>query len=263
MAKIFLSVPILGRPDLKMMYSMYQAILSCKEHQVRVYFNQNDSLISRVRNVHISSFYNDYPDYDYFMSLDSDLEIVNAYPNNNIFNRLIAADKDFVGGLYAIKKPGVRRCSSITWDGKSPEFDSGLKEMRWLSSGCWCIKRSAVEKMVKAYPELTYDGDDNATGKKVYGLYIPFLYDLKEGDFPSIKLPFRKYLSEDWAACERWKDIGGKIYADTGIVLKHVGEHEYTLWDVDVVRTKNNPSQQSTLSMPTAGFDLGFTEQKK
>ena len=85
MAKIFLSVPILGRPDLKMMYSMYQAILSCKEHQVRVYFNQNDSLISRVRNVHISSFYNDYPDYDYFMSLDSDLEIVNAYPNNNIF----------------------------------------------------------------------------------------------------------------------------------------------------------------------------------
>jgi hypothetical protein len=42
MAKIFLSVPVLGRPDLKMMYSMYQAILSCAGHQVRVYFNQND-----------------------------------------------------------------------------------------------------------------------------------------------------------------------------------------------------------------------------
>jgi hypothetical protein len=61
--------------------------------------------------------------------------------------------------------------------------------------------------------------------------------------------------------CERWKDIGGKIYADTGIVLKHVGEHDYTLWDVDVVRTKNSTNQQSTLSMPTAGFDLGRDEQ--
>jgi len=199
MAKIFLSVPILHKPCLPMIYSMYQAILSCPEHKVRVYFNQQDSLISRVRNVHMSVFLNEFPECDYFMSLDSDIEVVNAYPNNNIFTKLIAHDKDFVGGLYAIKKPGVRRCSSITMDGKPPEFDKGLIEMRWLSSGCWCIKRSAIEKMVKAYPELLYQGDDNASGKDIYGLYIPMLYDLKEGDFPSIPLPFRKYLSEDWS----------------------------------------------------------------
>lgn len=250
MSKIFLSVPILGKPCLKMIYSMYQTILSCPEHKVRVYFNENDSLISRVRNVHMSVFYNDFPECDYFMSLDSDLEIVNAYPNNNLFSRLIAADKDFVGGLYAIKKPGVRRCSSITLDGSTPQFDTGLQEMRWISSGCWCVKRSVVEKMVKAYPELTYDGDDNATGKKIYGLYIPMLYDLKEGDFSNVKLPFRKYLSEDWSFAERWKNLGGQIYADTGIVLKHIGVHDYTLWDVEVVKTQKP-------NIPPPGFDLG------
>lgn len=248
--KIFLSVPILGKPCLKMMHSMYQAILSCPEHKVRVYFNENDSLISRVRNVHMSVFYNDFPECDYFMSLDSDLEIVNAYPNNNIFSRLIAADKDFIGGLYAIKKPGVRRCSSITLDGNPPQFDTGLQEMRWISSGCWCIKRSVVKKMINKYPELTYDGDDNATGKKIYGLYIPMLYDLKKGDFPNIKLPFRKYLSEDWSFAERWKNLGGKIYADTSIVLKHIGVHDYTLWDVEVVKTQKP-------NLPPPGFDLG------
>lgn len=253
MARIFLSVPILGKPCLQMIYSMYQAILSCPEHKVRVYFNQNDSLISRVRNVHMSVFLNEFAECDYFMSLDSDIEIVNSYPNNNIFSKLIAHDKDFVGGLYAIKKPGVRRCSSITMDGRPPEFDAGLTEMRWLSSGCWCIKRSAVEKMVKAYPELAYDGDDNASGKKIHGLYIPMLYDLKEGDFPNIPLPFRKYLSEDWSFAERWKTIGGKIYADTSIVLKHIGEHNYTLWDVEVVKTQKP-------NLPPPGFDLGLTK---
>ncbi len=197
----------------------------------------------------MSLFLQDFKDYDYFISIDSDLEIVNCYNTNNIFTKLISHDKDFVGGLYAIKKPGVRRSSSISWIGESPQFDTGLQEMRWLSSGCWCIKRSVIEKMASAYPELSYDGDDNATGKKIQGLYIPMLYDLKEGDFANIKLPFRKYLSEDWSFCERWKAIGGHIYADTSIVLKHIGKHDYTLWDVEVVKTQKP-------NLPPAGFDL-------
>jgi hypothetical protein len=240
MAKIFLSVPVLNRPELNMMYSMYQAILS--PHTVRVYFNENDSLISRVRNVHMSVFLNEYPDYDYFMSLDSDLEIMNVYPYNNLFSKLVAHDLDFVGGLYAIKQEGELKCSSVLLKADDNiSFDSGLKEMRWLSSGCWCVKRSVVEKMAKAYPELTYDGDDNATGKKIYGLYIPMLYDMQPQEF-NISKPFRKYLSEDWSYCQRWRDLGGRIFADTSIVLTHLGKKGYKLWNVaPVVQSKNPP----------------------
>ena len=263
MAKIFVSVPILGKPELKFMYSMYQATLSCPQHRVRVYFNENDSLISRVRNVHMSVFFNEFKDCDYFMSLDSDIEILNAYSNNNIFAKLVANDVDFTGGLYAIKKPDVRRCSSIAIDGTIPEFDTGLKEMRWLSSGCWCIKRSAVEKMVEAYPELSYDGDDNASGKLIYGLYIPMLYNIKTEDLSPEEIQNkhllranRKYLSEDWSFCERWKAIGGKIHADTSIVLNHIGKKDYTLWDLKVVKS-------SQPIPPPAGFDLENRETKK
>ncbi len=253
MPKIFLSVPILGRPELKFIYSMYQAILSCPQYKVRVYFNENDSLISRVRNVHMSVFLNDYKDCDYFMSLDSDIEILNAYPNNNIFAKLIGHNLDFVGGLYAIKKPDARRCSSILMDSSKPEFDTGLKEMRWLSSGCWCIKRNAVEKMIEAYPELAYDGDDNASGKIIYGLYIPMLYEFESKDLSpeetkEVKV-HKKYLSEDWSFCERWKAIGGKIYADTSIVLNHIGKKDYTLWDLKISKTQHPMP-------PPAGFDL-------
>ena len=243
MAQIFLSIPIMDKPELKMIYTLYRAISSSGKHQVRLFFNENDSLISRIRNVHISEFYHNYPECDYFMSLDSDLEIVNSFSDNNIFNKLVSHDKEFVGGLYAVKKPGVVRCSSIASSGVTPEFDSGLAEMKWLSSGCWCIKRSAVEKMVKAYPYLEYDGDDNVVGKKIYGLYIPMIYDLKEGDFPegyNIFLPFKKYLSEDWSYCQRWKAIGGQIFADTSIVLRHIGKIQYSLYNIDIIKKSDN-----------------------
>jgi len=246
MAKIFLSVPILDRPELKMIFSMYQAIQSCREHQVRLYFNENDSLISRVRNVHMSVFLNEYPDFDYFMSLDSDIESINCYPTNNIITKLVSHNLDFVGGLYALKQVGPPRCSSVAVDKTSDiKFNSGLKEMLWLSTGCWCIKRSAVEKMVKAYPELEYDGDDNMSGKKVHGLYIPFIADLEDNG-----IKFKKYLSEDWSFCRRWRDIGGKIYADTSIVLAHHGKIPYMLWNVEVVAKKRNVMPDAIPSLP-------------
>jgi hypothetical protein len=75
------------------------------------------------------------------------------------------------------------------------------------------------------------------------------LYDLKEGDFPNVKLPFRKYISEDWSCCERWKAIGGKIYADTSLALRHIGSYNYNLWELDVVKTQKP-------NLPPAGFDL-------
>jgi len=241
MAYIFLSVPILDRPEFKMIHSMYQAILSCKEHKVRLFVNENDSLISRVRNVHISMFLNEYKDCDYFMSLDSDIEVVNCFSTNNIFSKLIAHDKDFVGGLYALKQfDGPPSCSSIPLDGTDRAaipFDQGLIPMRWLSAGCWCIKRSAVEKMVEHYPELTYVGDDNVTGKPIHGLYNPDIFDIENAN---TKQTFRKYLSEDWSWCERWRNIGGEIYADTGIVLRHLGKIPYSLWNVEVVARKVN-----------------------
>ena len=60
MANIFLSIPILDKPEYRMIHSVYQAILSCREHRVRIFVNENDSLISRVRNVHMSLFYHEY-----------------------------------------------------------------------------------------------------------------------------------------------------------------------------------------------------------
>jgi len=268
-ASIFISVPILEKPEFKMMHSLYQSASTSGKHKCMIYVNENDSLISRVRNVHMSVFLNEFPECDYFCSIDSDIEIVNCFANNNIFNKLIEADKDFIGGLYALKQfENAPLCSSVPLDPainrSGIKFNSGIIEMLWLSSGCWMIKRSALEKMVQAYPELTYVGDDNMSGKKIHGLCIPAIFEMKD---PVTGNSFKKYLSEDWACCCRWKAMGGKIYADTSIVLKHLGKIPYSLWNVGVVAKKKAEVEQQKMKeiqcqiptlkdLPPVGFDL-------
>ena len=221
--KIFLSIPVADKPELKTLFSLYQAIGTCG-YEVKIYATEGDSLISRVRNSHLSVFLEEYKDFDYFFSIDSDLEILNKTYDDNIFKKLISHNEDFVGGLYALKDYNDEpKTSSMSLDGKNKiSYNVGLVEMEWLSSGCWCIKRAAVEKLIQSYPELVYDGDGLMSGKQVYGLYIPMLKTMENGK--------KKYLSEDWAFAERWRNIGGKIFADTTILLHHIGKYPYHLW---------------------------------
>jgi len=258
-----------------MIYSMYQAILSCREHKVRLFVNENDSLIPRVRNVHMSLFLNEFKECDYFVSIDSDIEIVNCFATNNIFTKLIAHNKDFVGGLYALKNANAPKpiCSSVPLDPKYDRmdipFNSGLIEMRWLSSGCFCIKREAAQKLVDKHPELTYVGDDNVTGKTIHGIYNPEIFEIED---KTTGKTFKKLLSEDWSMCERWRRDGGQIFADTGIVLRHIGKIPFSLWKVEIVARKMGDVTPQNLSpsdlkiqklkiedkpdIPDAGWDL-------
>ena len=215
-------MPVADKPELKTLFSLYQA-LGSSGCEVEIYATEGDSLISRVRNSHITIFLDEFKDFDYFISIDSDLEIINKFENDNIFKKLISHNKDFVGGLYALKNSQDEpQTSSLSLEGSNKlSYNTGLIEMEWLSSGCWCIKRSALERMVLSYPELVYNGDGSMSGKKVYGLYVPFIKEMEHG---------RKYLSEDWAFADRWRSIGGQIFADTSVILKHIGKYPYELW---------------------------------
>ena len=36
-----------------------------------------------------------------------------------------------------------------------------------------------------------------------------------------------RYLSEDYALCRRWRDIGGKVFVDLDTPLQHLGQMAY------------------------------------
>lgn len=121
MANIFLSIPVMDKPELRMIRSLYTAIQN-SNHKVYTCFSENESLIQRARNSHISTFLNDFTDFQYFMSIDSDIEILNCSKENNIFNKLIYSDKQFIGGLYSLKNPNETICSSIPVENKNIEY---------------------------------------------------------------------------------------------------------------------------------------------
>ena len=60
--------------------------------------------------------------------------------------------------------------------------------------------------------------------------------------------------------CARWKDIGGQIYADTSIVLKHIGKQAYSLWNVEVVSKPNDQAPQSQMSQQPQMPSINFTK---
>ena len=36
-----------------------------------------------------------------------------------------------------------------------------------------------------------------------------------------------RYYSEDWTFCENWRDIGGQVWVDKRVLLKHVGTYTF------------------------------------
>jgi hypothetical protein len=36
-----------------------------------------------------------------------------------------------------------------------------------------------------------------------------------------------RYYSEDWTFCENWRDMGGKIWVDKRVLLKHTGTYTF------------------------------------
>ena len=45
----------------------------------------------------------------------------------------------------------------------------------------------------------------------------------------------RRYLSEDYAFCKRWRDIGGKIHVYLPVVTVHHGSYAY-MYDSSIIK---------------------------
>jgi hypothetical protein len=228
--QIYVSTPVHYHAEPEFEASLAEAFRTSKKaRELGIVRNVSfgDSLIERVRNTHISDFL-ERKDCKWFISLDADLVLFNNKEGDNLIDIMVGHDLEFVGGVYPIKKMPIRPASVAMDAGghrKLFDPDAGLVEMRWLSTGCWCLRRDTVERMAEAYKELWYDGDgDVHGGKPLFGAYLINIIPI----FANGKL-FRKLPSEDWAFCHRWSQLGGKIWADPRIRLGHVGKFVYQM----------------------------------
>lgn len=89
---------------------------------------------------------------------------------------------------------------------------TGLIEVTDVGGAFTLITIECANRVRDAYPELAFAGDD---GRVEYAVYNPVVVA-------------RRYKSEDFAFCHRWRAVGGKIYVDPNVSLKHVGTHVWS-----------------------------------
>ena len=100
-------------------------------------------------------------------------------------------------------------------------MDNGVIEVSHAPTGCMLIKRKVIETMIEKHPELEIYQPTIINGKEVkkdnfYNLFDT-LHDVKT----------KRYFGEDFGFCQRWTDLGGKVYIYAMDYITHVGDHQY------------------------------------
>ncbi|WP_144150388.1 hypothetical protein [Paraburkholderia sp. BCC1885] len=189
--------------------------------------DSGESLITRARNQAVARFLLD-RSLTHLFWIDADI----GFSADQVF-RLLLADRDVVAGVYPIKRfdwpeqlpAGLTketfsqrylRYPVNAHDGASSEIDGdGFLEVSEAPTGFMCIRRSVIEAMVAQLPELRYvpDGPPDSPLRDLCYRFFDVMVEPATG----------RYLSEDYAFCRRWRDIGGRVFVDTQSKLSHQG----------------------------------------
>ncbi len=191
----------------------------------------HDALITRGRNTLISQFLS-VPEATHILFIDADIKF-----DAQQVTAMLAFDEELVAGIYPLKvmnwkQPGMDRArrgealetAPLEYVGNLCE-GAELERRGRFATGIWCgggfmlIKRSAILKMIAAYPDSRYRKSHafgNAAAEENY-LLFDCMIDKETG----------VYISEDFGFCQKWRDIGGKVWLDTEGQLTHVGLHNF------------------------------------
>lgn len=110
---------------------------------------------------------------------------------SDTLERLLSHNKDIVGGVYMTKyevqKPVVEYLNEKV----------GLFEVKAIGTGCLLIKTEVFKQLPQ--PWFKYEWYDNGMVKR----------------------------SHDWIFCEDSRNAGIKVWADSTLDIKHIGQYEY------------------------------------
>ena len=211
-------------------FQLQRAVRSMSNMDLKVELRDGDALITRAR-ANLMTIFLDDPAATHFLFVDADI----GFTPDQVF-RLIESGADVVAGVYPIKR--------VNWDkarraveSKRPNVAAaaldyvleindpdhvavvnGFTRVRYAGTGFLMIRRHVFEKMCAhpAYASLQFFREhslDALAGSPNRFALFECMIDPATGT----------YLSEDFAFCKRWTDIGGEIWADLQSRLDHVG----------------------------------------
>ena len=209
------------------LFKLQKRVRAYDDLDLKILFKDGDALITRARASLVAQFLDD-PDATHLLFVDAD---IGFEPEQVI--RLIECGADMCAAVYPIKRIDWDRVKTVieqarpnpaaatlkyVFEVEDPDAviaRAGFVKVRYAGTGFLMIRRHALERMCAHYPQLRYAGDHSmdaaSASNNRYALFDCMIDDTGT------------YLSEDFAFCKRWTDIGGEIWADLNSRLDHVG----------------------------------------
>lgn len=147
---------------------------------------------------------------------------------------MLAAEKDLIAGVCPLKRLDWEKIRQMALAGapdvqaaalgyvlrflpnaaNSVEVNDGIAQIAYAGTGFMLIRREVVQRVAEAHPELLATIDD---GERVAMVFEPMV-EAETGE----------HLSEDYAFCRRWRDLGGEVFGEVASRFTHVGPAAYT-----------------------------------
>jgi len=197
-----------------------KALRAYGDISLKVMFKDGDALITRARASLVAQFLDD-PAATHLLFIDADI----GFEPEQVL-RLVQCGTAMSAAVYPIKRIDWDRISSnlaaaalkyvIEVDNPDAVIcQNGFVKVRYAGTGFLMIRREVLERMCAHYPQLKYRRDHSldagTASENRFALFDCLIAD--DGT----------YLSEDFAFCKRWSDMGGEIWADLNSTLSHVG----------------------------------------
>jgi hypothetical protein len=183
----------------------------------------NESLISRARNTLTAKFLA-MPESSHLMFVDSD---IGWEPWHLLV--LLNRDVDVIGGLYPMKTMPIKWVvNGFTGAEEGPD---GLQEVSKAGTGFLLTKKHVFEKM-NSHPAVKQYKNDIGLDP-MYDQYLKTYFDTAVRQ--------NRYYSEDWTMCENWRDLGGKIWVDKRVLLRHTGTYTFCQENQDLLLNTIGP----------------------
>jgi hypothetical protein len=246
MNKVFIGTPCYGGMITADYFkSCMQLVALAASEKIELQFGTigNESLITRARNTLVQLFMDG--DYTHLLFIDADL----AFNPESVI-RMLQFNKDVVTGVYPRKtidwikvKKRLKENPEMSEDEllasslqynlnvKNPdkiEVQEGFIEVMDGATGFMLIKRNVFERMATTYPELKFIPDQhiNQSHDKEFEYHKTSKWNYTFFD-TMIEPRSKRYLSEDYAFCRLWQNMGGKIYSDILSGMTHYGNYSF------------------------------------
>ena len=254
--KICIATPMYGG-NAKSTYvaSVYEliAVLNQRGHQVFQTVITNESLITRARNTLVHEFLK--TDGDALLFIDADHGFKAAE-----VAQMIESGKDLIGGIYpmkAINWPNIRKAAlagkenledyagyfaiNFLAEEQSFQYNEPFK-VRDIGTGMMFIRRNVFETLkpiCKSYKNNSINNGsiEDTTITEYFTTFIT-------------EDPENILLSEDYAFCQMWRELGNDVWAAPWVRLSHAGDYSFVGSFLSMLEIQNMTTEAPVASQP-------------